>query len=128
MTAHTHGADIHRARVVFLIRVPSARTGEFLRAYQDIRHLVANGVPGHIADQVCQSGRDPEQWLITSEWESLEDFENWERDPAHRELVAPMRACFEDARSLRFHICAETRPGQSPRDELARPANEPVAG
>ncbi|GIJ20423.1 antibiotic biosynthesis monooxygenase family protein [Micromonospora lutea] len=101
-------ADEHRARVVFLVRVPDERTGDFLRAYEAVRHLVAGGVPGHLVDQVCRSSTDPEQWLITSEWTSLAHFEAWERSPEHRELVRPMRECFTDARSLRFHIHAQT--------------------
>jgi heme-degrading monooxygenase HmoA len=98
-----------RARVVFLIRIPVERTGDFLAAYEQIRYQVAEGVEGHVADQVCQSGTDPEQWLITSEWTSLEAFENWERDPSHRELVGPMRECMTEAKSLRFRIRNETR-------------------
>ncbi|RKN30644.1 antibiotic biosynthesis monooxygenase family protein [Micromonospora musae] len=97
-----------RARVVFLVRVPGERTEAFLAAYETIRHQVAGGVPGHLVDQVCRSSADPEQWLITSEWESLTDFETWERSPEHRELVRSMRECFTDARSLRFHVHAQT--------------------
>jgi heme-degrading monooxygenase HmoA len=97
-----------RARVVFLVRVPAARTADFLRAYESVRHLVAEGVPGHLVDQVCRSATDPEQWLITSEWARLADFEEWERSPAHRDLVRPMRECFTDARSLRFVVHAQT--------------------
>ncbi|MEV4662820.1 antibiotic biosynthesis monooxygenase family protein [Micromonospora echinofusca] len=97
-----------RARVVFLVRVPTERTEAFLAAYEQVRHLVAGGVPGHLVDQVCRSSADPEQWLITSEWASLADFEAWERSPEHRDLVRPMRECFTDARSLRFLIHAQT--------------------
>ncbi|MGC4770307.1 antibiotic biosynthesis monooxygenase family protein [Micromonospora sp. DT44] len=97
-----------RARVVFLVRVPEPRTEQFLAAYEEIRHLVADGVPGHLVDQVCRSSTDPEQWLITSEWANLSDFEAWERTEEHRDLVRPMRECFTDARSLRFTIHAQT--------------------
>lgn len=99
---------VARARVVFLVRVPVERTEAFLAAYEAVRHLVADGVPGHRVDQVCRSAADPEQWLITSEWASLADFEAWERSPEHRDLVRPMRECFTDARSLRFHVHAQT--------------------
>lgn len=97
-----------RARVVSLIRVPTARQGEFLAAYEQVRFLVADGVPGHLKDQVCQSITDPEQWLITSEWTDLTAFEEWERTPEHRDLVEPMRDCFVEARSLRFLVHEET--------------------
>jgi len=97
-----------KARVLFLIRVPVARTDEFLRAYEQIRYQVAEGVPGHLVDQVCRSTTDPEQWLITSEWVTLGHFEAWERSPEHRELVRPLRDCLTEARSLRFTIQAQT--------------------
>ena len=110
-----------RARIVFLVRVPSGRTEDFLRAYEKIRYEVAEGVPGHLVDQVCQSPADPEQWLITSEWANLADFEAWEASPGHRTLVRPMRECMTEARSIRFAIRMQT----SRRDD-AVPAG-PVA-
>jgi heme-degrading monooxygenase HmoA len=97
-----------RGRVLFLVRVPTERTAAFLQAYGRIRHEVADGVEGHLVDQVCQAQHDPEQWLITSEWDSLASFEAWERTEGHRELVRPMRECMTEARSIRFHIRAET--------------------
>ncbi|MFI6905486.1 antibiotic biosynthesis monooxygenase family protein [Nonomuraea sp. NPDC050394] len=96
------------ARIVFLIRVPAERTDDFLTAYEKIRYEVAGGVPGHLKDQVCQSATDPGQWLITSEWASLDAFLAWEAGEEHRELVKPMRECITEARSLRFHIRQET--------------------
>jgi heme oxygenase (mycobilin-producing) len=97
-----------RARVVFLIRVPQDRAEAFLAAYQRIRYQVAEGVDGHLVDQVCVSATDPEQWLITSEWISLAHFEAWERSPEHRELVGPMRACMTEAKSIRFVVREQT--------------------
>lgn len=110
-------AELCRARVVFLVRVPQARTQEFLAAYEQIRYQVADGVPGHLVDQVCRSATDPEQWLVTSEWASLEHFEAWERSDGHRDLVAPMRDCMTEARSLRFVVYQQTsRTQHIPRD------------
>jgi heme-degrading monooxygenase HmoA len=96
------------ARIVFLVRVPRERTEEFLQAYENIRYDVASGVQGHILDQVCQSPADPEQWLITSEWETLDDFVRWEQSPGHRDLAGPMRACMTEARSIKFVVRKET--------------------
>lgn len=111
------------ARVVFMFTVPTERTEDFLRAYDQIRYEVASGVPGHILDQVCQSTSDPEQWMITSEWESIEDFENWERSPGHKTLVRPMRECMENPKSLRFHIRTQTAEGD-PRADLVDAVRE----
>lgn len=97
------------ARVVFLITVAKENANAFLAAYEQIRLDVAEGVDGHIVDQVCRSEDDPSQWLITSEWESLAHFRAWERSEGHRRLVAPMRACMTSAVSLKFDVVRETR-------------------
>ena len=97
-----------KGRVVFLIRIKPGTEEQFLQAYEGIRHLVAQGVKGHIVDQVCQSPTEPDNWAITSEWESLEDFLTWERTEEHRELVKPMRECMAEARSLKFIVRHET--------------------
>jgi heme-degrading monooxygenase HmoA len=97
-----------KGRVVFLIRVQPGKSEEFLEAYEGIRHLVAQGVPGHLVDQVCQSPEDPDSWLITSEWESLDHFLEWERKQEHRDLVKPMRDTFAESRSLKFEVREET--------------------
>jgi heme oxygenase (mycobilin-producing) len=92
-----------RGRVLFIIQVPPERQEDFLAAYQSVRHAVA-AVDGHLVDQVCQSPTDPDQWLITSEWETIDHFLAWERSPDHRRLIGPMRACITEARSLRFVV------------------------
>jgi heme oxygenase (mycobilin-producing) len=97
-----------KGRVVFLIRVPFDRQQAFLEAYEQIRYQVAEGVPGHISDQVCRLPEDPEQWLITSEWSGLSAFRRWEATQEHRDLVRPMRECIVEARSLKFEVVVET--------------------
>ena len=97
-----------KGRVVFHLRLKPGREADFLQAYEAIRHEVAQGVPGHIVDQVCQSTGDPLDWLITSEWESLDAFVEWEQTQEHRDLVKPMRECWDDAKSYKFEIKVET--------------------
>ncbi len=97
-----------KGRVVFVLRLKPGSQQRFLRAYEQIRHVVAQGVRGHLVDQVCRASDDPESWLITSEWESLEDFLAWERTEEHRDLVRPMRECFAESRSYKFVVVEET--------------------
>jgi heme oxygenase (mycobilin-producing) len=102
-----------KGRVVFLITLKPGSTGAFLTAYERIRDDVA-GVRGHIVDQVCRLREaDDDTWLITSEWQSLECFLEWERSEGHRELAKPLRECIASARSMKFDVIEETR--------LARP-------
>jgi len=97
-----------KGRVVFQIHLKPDREKDFLEAYEGIRHIVAQGVKGHIMDQVCKSIDDPQSWLITSEWDDIEAFLAWERDPAHTDLVKPMRACWDEAKSHKYVVQVET--------------------
>ena len=98
-----------KGRVVFLIRLKPEVTGEqFLEAYEGVRYNVARGVAGHIVDQVCQSAEDERTWLVTSEWESIDAFYDWERTPEHRDQAKPMRECMEEATSYKFIVKQET--------------------
>ena len=97
-----------KGRVVFLIRTKPEARDRFLDAYESIRHEVAEGVDGHIVDQVCRSPDDPDSWLITSEWDTLEHFLAWERTQEHRDLAQPLRECMAEATSLKFEVVEET--------------------
>lgn len=98
-----------KGRVVFVLQLKPGMSDAFLQAYESIRYEVARGVKGHIVDQVCRSPDDPDRWLITSEWESLDDFLQWERTEEHRELAKPLRDCFAAAQSLKYVVVEETR-------------------
>ena len=97
-----------KGRVVFHIHLKPDHEADFLQAYESIRHEVAQGVPGHLVDQVCQSTEEPLDWLITSEWESLDDFLAWEATEEHRDLARPLRECMAEARSLKYVVREET--------------------
>ena len=104
---------VGKGRVVFVITLKPGMQDAFLAAYEAIRYDVARGVPGHIADQVCQSPEDGDRWLITSEWESIDDFYAWEATEEHRELARPLRECMEEAQSFKYVVREETRnPGR----------------
>lgn len=101
-----------KGRVVFTVHLKPGAEQRFRDAYEQIRHEVARTVPGHIVDQLCQLRDDDESWLITSEWESLDHFYEWERSPGHRELAGPLRECIAGAQSLKYDVVEETRGGE----------------
>ena len=101
-------------RVVFLLKIKEGMSDQFLPAYEGVRHEIAGGVKGHIVDQVCQSAEDPNRWLITSEWESVDDFYAWEATEEHRDQARPMRECMDEAQSFKFVVREETRNPAAP--------------
>jgi heme oxygenase (mycobilin-producing) len=91
-------------RIIFNVHIKEGRERDFLEAYQPIRRLIAEGQRGLIAEQVCQSLEDPQRFTITSEWEDLEAFQEWEKSPAHRQLALPLRDCWDEAKLLKYRV------------------------
>jgi len=104
---------VAKGRVVFILDLKPGAGEQFLEAYEGLRYDVAQGVKGHIVDQVCRSPENPDQWLITSEWESIDDFLAWEATEEHRELAKPLRDCIDKATSLKYVVVEETRAAKS---------------
>lgn len=109
-------------RVTVLCDVPEKRHGQFLAAYDLIRHHVA-AVPGHIVDQLCRSTENPAEWLITSEWQSESSFLEWAASTDHLDLVKPLRSCVSSMRASRYTIARVTR---QPRDVSAAATERPI--
>jgi heme-degrading monooxygenase HmoA len=112
------GGDGSKGRVVFVLQLKPGMQEAFLKAYESIRYEVAQGVPGHLVDQVCQAPDDPDRWLITSEWRQLDDFLAWEATQEHRDLAKPLRDCFADAKSFKYVVREETRAGSAVQGQV----------
>ncbi|MEU9028850.1 SchA/CurD-like domain-containing protein [Streptomyces sp. NPDC048383] len=94
-------------RVVLLMDLHEGVQQQFFEAYEQLRHDIAS-VPGHLGDQLCQSFENPEQWLITSEWESAPQYLAWVNSEEHTEQVRPLGACVRTMRPMQFTVLKET--------------------
>ena len=99
-------------RIIFSVHIKQGREKDFFAAFQPIRQLIAEGQPGLIAEQVCQSLDDPQRITITSEWVDLESFQAWEKSPRHRELALPLRDCWDEAKLQKYRVEVDC-PGQA---------------
>lgn len=117
--------DGSRLRVILLVDLHEGAQQQFLDAYEHMRSQVAS-VPGHISDQLCQSGENPSQWLITSEWATAPPYLAWVSSEEHLETVRPMQRCVRDIRSMRYSILRETGRALPATAETAEGFQTPV--
>ncbi|MEU2428396.1 MULTISPECIES: antibiotic biosynthesis monooxygenase [unclassified Streptomyces] len=102
-----NGRSAEKLSVVFAVHVIEGGEQGFLDMYEQIRKSVAR-TPGHIIDRLGAPVDGTRQWVITSEWETAEDFFAWQQSEEHRELVAPLRKWVDATQSLRFRVVKET--------------------
>ena len=80
----------------------------------DASHAAPSSIPERpsvlLGRQTCGALADAasREWLVTSEWESIDDFYDWEATDKHRDQARPMRECMEEARSHKFVVREET--------------------
>jgi heme-degrading monooxygenase HmoA len=96
-------------RFLLRVRVPKDRKEEFLARYAALARRIEDGLPGHIAHELCQSQEDPERWAIVSRWESLEASRAWEQSADHKALTMPLRDCWVEAERSAYVVRVETR-------------------
>ena len=98
-----------RARFVLRARVKAGREDDLVQAYDGMHRRVSQGVPGHIAHQLCQSVDDPLEWIVTAEWEDLDSCLAFNRSDEHRQLIAPLRECFEEGAAAQYVVRVDSR-------------------
>lgn len=102
-------SEITGVRFLLEVRVASGREEDFLARYAALAARMEEGLPGHIAHELCQHMQEPDRWAIVSRWESLEAAQAWERSPEHRDLTMPLRECWVGADRSAYAVRVESR-------------------
>lgn len=72
----------------------------FEQAYLQVTETV-RGTPGHLRDQLLRGTEGDGSYVLLAEWESEEAFREWEDDPSHRQMAAPMYPYWADGGIVR---------------------------
>ncbi|GLY75512.1 antibiotic biosynthesis monooxygenase family protein [Actinoallomurus iriomotensis] len=77
-------------RVVIHAVAPEHDAGAVEAAYHRISRDL-QGTPGLIGNELLRSVAEHGDFVVMSEWESLDAFRSWEAGAAHRQVTAPLR-------------------------------------
>lgn len=93
--------------IVVQVRVKNGLEEEFAVRYAALERRVAEGLDGHVSHRLCRELDDSAHWAIISVWESLEASQAWDASAEHRELLTPMRECWDEVRRSRYDVRSE---------------------
>jgi heme-degrading monooxygenase HmoA len=99
-------------RATLRLTVPPGREEAFERAW----HAVAAEVrrtPGHLRQALLREPGEPGTFVVTSDWETAEAFQAFERSPEQDALTAPLRALRASA-SMTVHKLVVHLEGEVP--------------
>jgi quinol monooxygenase YgiN len=88
-------------RVTIQMKVKPGRGIEFERAWESIAEKVRQ-VSGNLRQALSRDQHDPESFVLTSDWQSPEQFHAFERSPEQDDLTAPLRELRQSA-SMTIH-------------------------
>ena len=72
-------------RVMIKRRVPPDKAGELHGLITELRSM-ASRQPGYISGETMRNIKDPNEYLVISTWETLEDWNNWIATRKRQEL------------------------------------------
>jgi heme-degrading monooxygenase HmoA len=72
-------------RVMIKRWVPAQKAGDLYALITELRSM-ASKQPGYISGETMRSATDPEEYLVISTWDSLEDWNNWIASKPRKEL------------------------------------------
>ncbi|MEV0615338.1 antibiotic biosynthesis monooxygenase family protein [Nonomuraea sp. NPDC050404] len=91
-------------RVILWYRVPSAQLQPLAETYRQISEQIADA-PGLVSNEFLHSFDDPGTVVVTSEWESHRQLQDWINSPGHRH-TAPIRPYLDVGRDRPYETFA----------------------
>ena len=79
------------------MNVKAGRGDEFERAWRAIADEVRKA-PGNVRQALTRDPDDPDNFVVTSDWDSPEAFHAFETSPEQDDLTAPLRELRDSAR------------------------------
>lgn len=83
-------------RVTLNMKVKEGKEQDFERAWRNVAEYTSR-VPGNLRQALCIDQREPNLFVITSDWEDSESFRRFERSEEQDILTSPLRAFRESA-------------------------------
>jgi heme-degrading monooxygenase HmoA len=84
-------------RASLYMKVKAGRGDEFERVWRAIADEVRKA-PGNVRQALTRDPDDRDSFVVTSDWESREEFHAFETSPEQEDLTAPIRDLRDSAR------------------------------
>ncbi|MEU6346350.1 MULTISPECIES: antibiotic biosynthesis monooxygenase family protein [unclassified Streptomyces] len=95
-----------KTRVVLRIQLHEGMGDQYAAAYHLVHSDIAKA-DGFISSQLCKSVKDPDCWIVTSEWASMEQYLAFVASEEFTARRAGMRKCVLEHDSSQYSVMAE---------------------
>ncbi|WP_431951611.1 antibiotic biosynthesis monooxygenase family protein [Actinacidiphila sp. bgisy167] len=97
-----------KTRVVLRLRLHEGTGDQYAQAYDLVHRGIVNA-DGFISSQVCRSLTDPDSWIVTSEWRSLEQYLAYLSSEDFKARRVGLRECVLEHESTQYAVVADVR-------------------
>lgn len=101
------------AKVLIRRKVPKEKSGEILALITRLRALAIEQ-SGYISGETLRSASDPDEYLVISSWNSIDDWREWKASPRRKKLQEQIDAVLGNVTSYEeFYFPERTPPNLS---------------
>lgn len=97
-----------RIRVVIYLRAPEGEAEQLEKTYREISWVRGEGegtaIAGLIRSELLRDVDRPGEYLLHSEWETLEDYRTWQFGPDHKDNPSALRIYQDRSRGRHYAV------------------------
>ncbi len=90
-------------RATIEMKIKAGREGEFENAWEAIAGRVRS-IPGNRRQELLRDPKNPSSYVLTSDWDTAEEFHAFERSTEQDELTRPLRDLRESSRMMVYSL------------------------
>jgi heme-degrading monooxygenase HmoA len=95
-----------KTRVILQMRLHEGMGETYAAAYDLVQGKIARA-EGFISSQLCKSVKDPDSWIVVSEWQTLQHYLVFVDSEDFKAQRAPMRECVLHGESSQYAVVSE---------------------
>ncbi len=92
-------------RALLEMRVRAGQESAFVETWRGVARLAA-AAPGNLRQALLRDPNDPDRFVVSTDWRSLQDFRAFERSPEQDAATAPLRQLRASASMSVFEVAA----------------------
>lgn len=93
------------ARIIIDRKVKKGKESDFAKLLRDLR---SKAIPskGYISGETLRATNDPQNFVVISTWQSVDDWKNWEKNPERKKLQAKIERLMAKPTRIKVYVNA----------------------
>ncbi len=93
------------ARIMIDRKVKKGKESDFAKLLRELRSR-AIGLKGYISGETLRAVNDPQNYVVISTWQSVDDWKTWEKNPERKKIQAKIERLMARPSKVKIYLNA----------------------